>query len=79
MCGILFQDILKLHMIELGIAPVFCQKLLMASGFYNSSPVHDDNSVYIYNGRQAVCNDDGGTVLHQIVKCVLYQLLRFGI
>ena len=41
--------------------------------------VHDDDTVGLAHGRQAVGDDDGGSAFHQMFECILHQPLAFGV
>ena len=51
----------------------------MGAPLDNAPLVHHADEVGVAYGGQAVGDDDGGAVLHQIFQCLLYQFFRFGV
>ena len=47
----------------------------MISDFDNFSLIHDNDLIYIDDGGKSVGDDDGGAILHQIVKRILNKSL----
>ena len=51
----------------------------MFAAFDDFAFVHDAYFVGVADGRQAVGDDDGGTVAHKVFKRFLHETFRFGI
>ena len=45
----------------------------------NAAPLHDHHAVGMFDGGQAVCNDQRGAALHQALQRVLHQPFGFGV
>jgi len=51
----------------------------VGAGLDDSSFVEDADEVGVFDGGEAVGDDDGGTVAHQFFEGVLDESFRFGI
>jgi hypothetical protein len=64
--------IFKLQGVELVIFSLHFKKLIMRPFFDNPAVDQYYNPVRIPYGGQPVGDDQGGPVLHELVKCILY-------
>ena len=55
------------------------EQFSMGACFPNLAVMHDDDSVGVLNGREAVGDDDGGPALHEFADGVLDEGFGFGI
>jgi len=54
-----------------GVITFLCKKLLVRSVLYNPSVIHDKDKVGIFNGGDAVRNDEDGTLTVELFELVL--------
>ena len=57
---------------DAGIVAAFFQKLLMGSAFCNASMVQNQNLIRVFQGRDAVGNDENRMCPFQILQLFLY-------
>ena len=62
---------LVLQLVQLVVQAALCQQFLMGAFLPDLALVHDDDLVAVLDGGQAVCHDDGGTALHQLVQRIV--------
>ena len=61
------------------IRAVLGHELAVCASFHDAASLHDHDQVRMFDGRQAVCNDQGCTALHQHMQRVFDGLLGGGV
>ena len=51
----------------------------VCSLFHYFALAEDNDRIRMTHSAKAVGNDNAGTVLHQLIQCILYQFFRLGI
>src|SRR6266446_4841913 len=51
------------------------QQLLVGTAFDDATVIEYQNLIGMHNGREPVCDDDGGATKHQVFQCLLNQPL----
>lgn len=61
------------------VVPAAGQQLVVAAALQHLALFHHHDLVGVFDGRQAVRDDQGGSVLHQVVQAALDVPLRLGV
>ena len=69
----------ELHSIVTGIGAAAGEKLLVRATFHNATMLDGRNFIGMFNGREAMGNDDRGAAARQALKRLLHRLLAFVI
>src|SRR3984893_9301506 len=64
---------------ERGITAATAQQIIMPSALDDFAALDHQDGVGVHDGVQAMGDDDGGTVLAEMLDRLLHLLLRFGI
>ena len=48
----------------------------MCALFYDAAVVEDNDMVCVLDGGETVCNDEAGSFLHDLMECLLDEVLR---
>ena len=65
--------------VQLVISALLSDKFVMTASLDDASLFQDHNTVTVFNSRESVGDDKGGSALHQLIHAVLYNLLSTGI
>lgn len=65
--------------IQLVISALLSDKFVMIAPLDDASLLQDHDTVTVFNSRESVSDDKGGSALHQLIHAVLYNLLSTGI
>src|SRR5258705_1096938 len=70
---------LELLAIKVEVDPLLLHQTEMISDLPDCSPVHNYDQVSISNGAQSMRDNQGGTILHNLIKILLNGALAFRI
>src|SRR5699024_3475408 len=68
-------DLLELAVVQLGVEAPLLEELVVGAAFHNVPLPQDQDEVCVLDGGQAVGDDEGGAVLHELVHGRLDLLL----
>ena len=61
------------------VPTIHLHQLIVRADIDNSAGIHDDNSIRSQHRGEPVCNDDRGSIFHQLLQGFLDELFTFGI
>jgi hypothetical protein len=62
-------------LVEAGVLPVTLHQLYMRTDLNYLPSVHDHNAIGALYRREPMCDNQGGTVLHQVFQSILHSAL----
>ena len=68
-----------LHVDEVAVIAVECEQFFVCATFNYAPFVEHADEVGIFDGRQAVCYDQGGASVHKAVESLLNEFFAFGV